>query len=53
MIDLIQEIYSTLRRNRLRTFLTGFAVSWGIFILIVLLAPAGNMIGIIWATRKR
>jgi putative ABC transport system permease protein len=41
MIDLIQEIYSTLRRNRLRTFLTGFAVSWGIFILIVLLG-AGN-----------
>lgn len=30
-----------LRRNKLRTFLTGFAISWGIFILIVLLA-AGN-----------
>jgi putative ABC transport system permease protein len=41
MIDLIQEIYSTLQRNKLRTFLTGFAVSWGIFILIVLLG-AGN-----------
>ena len=30
-----------LRRNKLRTFLTGLAISWGIFILIVLLA-AGN-----------
>ena len=30
-----------LGRNKLRTFLTGFAISWGIFILIVLLA-AGN-----------
>ena len=30
-----------LSRNKLRTFLTGFAISWGIFILIVLLA-AGN-----------
>ena len=30
-----------LSRNKLRTFLTGFAISWGIFILIVLLS-AGN-----------
>ena len=30
-----------LSRNKLRTFLTGLAISWGIFILIVLLA-AGN-----------
>ena len=41
MIDIFQEIWSTVRRNKLRTFLTGFAVSWGIFLLIVLLA-AGN-----------
>ena len=39
--DLIQEIGSTLRGNKLRTTLTGFAVSWGIFLLICLLG-AGN-----------
>lgn len=41
MIDIIQEIFQSLRRNKLRTTLTGLSVSWGIFILIILLG-AGN-----------
>lgn len=41
MRELIKEIWSTSKRNKLRTSLTGFAVAWGIFMLIFLLG-AGN-----------
>jgi len=41
MRDLVKEIWESIRRNKLRTCLTGLAVSWGLFMLITLLG-AGN-----------
>lgn len=40
-MDLLQEIWAGMKHNKLRTILTGLSVSWGIFILIILLG-AGN-----------
>lgn len=35
--DTIKEVFASISKNKLRTFLTGLAIAWGIFLLIILL----------------
>ncbi|KGN68412.1 ABC transporter permease [Porphyromonas sp. COT-239 OH1446] len=39
----LKEIFATLSANKIRTILTGFAVGWGIFILIILLSSGAGI----------
>ena len=42
--SILSEVWSTSKRNKLRTTLTGFAVAWGIFMLIFLLGAGNGLI---------
>ena len=53
MIDMFNEIWGTVRRNKLRTSLTGFSVAWGILILIVLLGAGNGVINAVTQSNDR
>ncbi len=53
MRDLLKEIWSTSKHNKLRTSLTGFAVAWGIFMLIFLLGAGNGLINAQMEQRDR
>jgi putative ABC transport system permease protein len=42
-LDRFEEIWVTITRNKLRSFLTGFGVFWGIFMLIIMMGSGEGM----------
>ncbi|SHL20662.1 ABC transporter permease [Xylanibacter ruminicola] len=43
MRDVIDEVRASMQNNRQRIWLTGFAIGWGMFILVTLLGSAGGI----------
>lgn len=43
-MEILDEIWGSLGRNKLRTVLTGFAVSWGLFMIIALLGAGTGLL---------
>ncbi len=44
MREIFNEVWMSAQRNKLRTILTGFAVAWGIFMIITLLGAGNGLI---------
>jgi len=53
-LDNWTEIFNSIKQNKLRTFLTGFSIAWGIFMFVILLAASnGAQNGLITVFEKR
>ena len=41
-LDTWNEIFGSIKKNKVRTFLTGFAMAWGIFMFVLMLAASSS-----------